>query len=143
MGMGSTANLMGNHAANKSYPYQEYVRMKAHQDGQAATNTKWEPTGYGDLRAILDEAYAQSAHGKGKERHASAPEGDDLPWERQPILQITRSVGLGFPTGQSVKKITEACGMVNRGKRESAVQELLGAIVYAAAAIRYIRETSK
>jgi len=92
--------------------------------------------GYEDLRAILDEAYAQSSQGKGKERHAN-----NLPWDKQPILQITRNVGLGYPTGQAAKKIYESCGMVKREKREAAVQELLGAIVYAAAAIRYIRES--
>lgn len=94
-------------------------------------------TGYEDLRAILDEAYAQSAEGKGRERHANS-----RPWDQQPILQITRAVGLGFPTGQAIKKIEEAVGMVNRGQSDAAARELLGAIVYAAAAIRYVRETA-
>ena len=95
-------------------------------------------TGYEDLRGILDESYAQSAEGKGRERHAN-----DLPWDKQPILQITRAVGLGFPTGQAIKKIEEAVGMVNRGQSDAAARELLGAIVYAAAAIRYVRETAE
>lgn len=94
--------------------------------------------GYEDLRAILDEAYAQSAHGKGKERHAN-----NLPWDKQPILQITRAAGVGFPVGQALKKLTEAIGMLDKGKHGAAEREILGAIVYAAAAIRYIREHSE
>lgn len=94
-------------------------------------------TGYEDLRGILDEAYAQSAEGKGRERHANGRS-----WDQQPILQITRAVGLGFPAGQAIKKIEEAVGMVNRGQSDAAAREILGAIVYAAAAIRYVRETS-
>jgi len=91
--------------------------------------------GYAPLRAILDAAYEQSAAGKGVERH-----GNGLPWLEQPICQIGRSVGLGFTTGQALKKITEAVGMVNRGDKAAAERELLGAIVYVAGAIQWLRE---
>jgi len=113
-------------------PYEQMDRLTgSNSPSPPATN------GYGDLRAILDEAYAQSAYGKGKERHAN-----DLPWEQQPILTIARAAGVGFPVGQALKKLQEAVGMLNRGKPDAAVQEMLGAIVYAAAAIRYVRETA-
>jgi hypothetical protein len=90
---------------------------------------------YGALRDILDEAYNQSAKGKGLERH-----GNGKAWTEQPILAITRDTGVGFPTGQAIKKITEAVGMLGRGESDAAARELLGAIVYTAAAVKFIRE---
>lgn len=90
---------------------------------------------YAPLRAILDAAYEQSAAGKGVERH-----GNGLPWLEQPILTVTRHHGLGFATGQAEKKIREAVGMVNRGDKAAAERELLGAIVYVAGAIQWIKE---
>ena len=90
---------------------------------------------YGALRGILDEAYNQSAKGKGLERH-----GNGKAWTDQPILAITRDTGIGFPTGQAIKKITEAVGMLGRGEGDAAARELLGAIVYTAAAVKFIRE---
>ena len=92
---------------------------------------------YGALRGILDEAYNQSAKGKGLERH-----GNGRAWTEQPILAITRDTGIGFPTGQAIKKVTEAVGMLGRGEGDAAARELLGAIVYTAAAIHFIREGS-
>lgn len=84
---------------------------------------------YADLREALDAAYDQSANGKGKERHAN-----DRAFTDQPILRITELVGHGFPLGQAIKKAQEAGGMVKRGEVEAARAELLGAIVYLAAA---------
>lgn len=92
--------------------------------------------GYEDLLSILGEAYNQSVHGKGKERHA----GTGKPFDRQPIMEIGRMTGLGYPTGQAQKKIQEAVTMFNRGNRDAALRELLGTIVYTAAAIKLIRE---
>lgn len=86
--------------------------------------------GYRRLKQVLDRAYEQSAYGKGRERHAN-----DKPFEKQPIMQITESVGIGFPLGQASKKITESAGMIERGQSGAAVHELLGAIVYLCAAI--------
>ena len=85
--------------------------------------------GYATLREALDAAYDQSANGKGKERHAN-----DRAFTDQPILRITELVGHGFPLGQAIKKAQEASGMVKRGEVEAARAELLGAIVYLAAA---------
>lgn len=90
---------------------------------------------YGALHEILMEAYYQSAEGKGRVRHSN-----NLPWTDQPILTITRTVGEGFPLGQAIKKLTEGSGMKSRGELEAARAEFLGAIVYTAAAIRYIDE---
>lgn len=86
---------------------------------------------YDILRKILDEAYDQAATGKGKERHANGK-----PWDEQPIAEIGRMVGTGFNTGQAIKKLQES----SRMEGETAVRELLGAIVYAASAIMLIRE---
>lgn len=86
--------------------------------------------GYRSLKTVLDAAYDQSARGKGRERHAN-----DLPFDKQPIMQITESVGVGFPLGQATKKITESAGMIARKEDQAARRELLGAIVYLCAAI--------
>jgi hypothetical protein len=91
--------------------------------------------GYEILRDVLDQAFEQAASGKGRERHAN-----DLPFERQPILETTRIVGLGFPLGQAIKKTGEAAGMLEREQHERAIAELLGAINYLAAGIIAIRE---
>lgn len=91
--------------------------------------------GYEPLARVLGLAYDQSAKGKGKERHANAK-----PFDRQPILEIARMVGLGYHTGQIQKKVQEATGMAARGQIDAAKAELLGAIVYAAAAFLYLEE---
>lgn len=100
--------------------------------GRIAINV--EP-GYEQLATVLQQALDQSQSGKGKERHAN-----DRQFDRQPIMEIGRMVGLGYPTGQASKKIQEAVGMTNRGEADRAVNELLGAIIYSAAAILLIRE---
>jgi hypothetical protein len=92
---------------------------------------------YQKLKTVLDAAYRQSAEGKGKERHAN-----ERDFDRQPILEIGRMVGPGYHTGQAMKKCQEAIGMVSRGEHDKAVQELLGTIVYAAAAVVLITELS-
>lgn len=89
---------------------------------------------YQALRDVLDEAYEQAASGKGKDRHANGNA-----WLNQPIFEIGRMVGVGFNTGQAIKKLQESIRM----KPNAAVRELLGAIVYAASAIQLIRETAQ
>jgi hypothetical protein len=91
--------------------------------------------GYGPLRDALQEAYDQSARGKGVDRHANGRDFD-----RQPIMEIGRMVGPGFQLGQAIKKLQEAAGMISRGEGGAAVRELLGAIVYSAAAVNLVRE---
>lgn len=91
--------------------------------------------GYALLRGILDEAYDQSARGKGHDRHANGRYFD-----QQPIMEIGRMVGPGFATGQVMKKAQEATSMAARGEVDAAVRELLGVIVYAASAVALVRE---
>lgn len=93
--------------------------------------------GYSDLAEILALAYHQAAVGKGAERHAN-----NLPFKDQPMQTTTKLVGLGFPSGQVIKKISEAKELftTSRGKdkatRVSALnaarRDLYGSIVYAA-----------
>lgn len=91
--------------------------------------------GYEPLAAVLQQALDQAQAGKGRERHANG-----RPFDRQPIMEIGRMVGIGYPAGQAKKKTQEAVGMLNRDEPDRAVAELLGAINYLAAAIMLIRE---
>jgi len=84
---------------------------------------------YHSLRKVLDMAFMQASSGKGYERHAK-----NEPFEKQIMMQITNSVGVGFPLGQALKKIDESM----RLERDAAVRELLGAIVYTAGGILYL-----
>lgn len=95
-------------------------------------------TMYAPLRRVLNEAFSQSSVGKGYERHANGKS-----FMSQPIMEITRMHGIGFSTGQSAKKAQEACGMVSRGEYEAAKRELLGAIVYIAAACLWVEEVAE
>ncbi len=84
--------------------------------------------GYDGLFTVLAKALHQAQSGKGKERHAK-----DNAFEDQPILQITKRRGIGFPLGQVEKKVDEAEGMIVRGDLAAAEREILGAINYLAA----------
>lgn len=88
-----------------------------------------------ELRRILNLAFEQSATGKGQERH-----GNNKPFEEQPILTIPAmpGIGLGGLLYQIVKKTNEAGGMVAREDNPAAKRELLGVIVYAAAAYLFV-----
>lgn len=91
--------------------------------------------GYEPLAAVLQQALDQSQSGKGNTRHANGK-----PFLKQPILEIGRMVGLGYPAGQAQKKLQEAVSMAGRGESQAAKAEFLGAIVYAAAAVLLIDE---
>ncbi|QXN72703.1 hypothetical protein RCZAHN_94 [Rhodobacter phage RcZahn] len=91
------------------------------------------PAGYEDLASILLEALAQASVGKGKERHAQ-----NKPFDRQPICELPRMVGPAGTAYQVMKKTQEAL----RLPPDRAVAELLGAINYAAATIKIIRENA-
>ena len=86
--------------------------------------------GYDSLFTILCRALHQAQEGKGRERHAG-----NRTFKDQPIMGIADLVGMGFQTGQAIKKTVEAHGMVNRGDLAAAERELLGAINYLAAAV--------
>lgn len=85
--------------------------------------------GYEHLAAVLKDAYAQAAFGKGKERHAN-----DLPFDHQPMQTISRLLGNTGMTYQVCKKVVEAMNMKDRAARR---RELLGAIVYLAGVVVY------
>lgn len=85
--------------------------------------------GFEPLSRVLELAYDQSARGKGQQRHVNG-----LPFNEQPIMTIGRMSGLGGHVYQIMKKAQEANGMSQRGDADAARRELLGVIVYAAAA---------
>lgn len=94
-----------------------------------------EVKGYEDLTRILDEALQQATSGKGKERHAG-----NKPFDKQPIMEIARMTGLAYQTGQAMKKIQESHTLLEIKGKEAAINELRGAIIYLAAAIKKIEE---
>lgn len=92
-----------------------------------------EDQAYGVLAGVLLEAYGQASSGKGKERHAN----DGLPFIEQKIFELNRQIGsVDGIIYQVAKKAIEA----KRLDPEHACKELMGSIVYAAAAIIFIRE---
>lgn len=87
---------------------------------------------YSRLERVYALAVEQASKGKGAERHVVQA---DERFENQLITEIGRRLGnTGFELGQAVKKTYEASGMINRGEREAAKRELLGAMNYLAAA---------
>ena len=94
--------------------------------------------GYESLRAEFAAAAEQASGGKGKERHAN-----DMPFEDQPILAITRLLE-GHPCGalafQVIKKTIEAGRLVKLRGTDAAVAEIYGAVNYAAAMAMRLKE---
>jgi len=108
----------------------EVLGLRGEMDGEEVVKSIEEavsPAGYDDLWQVLHEAMMQSATGKGLERHGEV----GVPFVNQPICTITRDVGLGFPLGQALKKVRES----KRLSWPASLRELLGAIVYTAAAV--------
>lgn len=85
--------------------------------------------GYESLAGVLQRALDQAQDGKGAERHANS-----LPFDKQPMQTIAGQVGVGFLTGQAIKKTQE--GQTLPAGRD--VAELLGAINYLAGAVIFI-----
>lgn len=85
--------------------------------------------GYESLAGIFQRALDQAQAGKGAERHANS-----LPFDQQPMQTIAAQVGVGFLTGQSIKKTQE--GQTLPAGRD--VAELLGAINYLAGAVIFL-----
>lgn len=83
---------------------------------------------YSKLAAVLERAYAQASGGKGKDRHVKA---EGQAFEDQPICSLQRIYGNGYAFGQVGKKMEESMRM----SKDAAVAELLGGIVYLAAAV--------
>ena len=93
---------------------------------------------YAPLWDQLNAAAAQATFGKGVERH-----GNGKPWLDQPMFIVTRAAGIGFPVGQALKKTIEAMGMISRSDHAAARRELLGAIVYLAAACHVLGDVRR
>ena len=89
---------------------------------------------YTDLERILLDALRQASEGKGKERHAT-----DEPWPVQLMVAELRILGRHHGAiYRAWKKLRESV----RKPPEAAKREILGAIVYADAAIRFLEESS-
>lgn len=88
------------------------------------------------LRDVFVQAEVH-ARSKGNERHALSP---NQPFDKQPICEIARQLGLGAPLGQAVKKILESQQLARFPGRAKA--ELLGAINYLAAAVIVLDENA-
>lgn len=87
--------------------------------------------GYESLISVLNMALNQCAAGKGKERHAQGQ-----PFDKQPMQVISQL--LNSPEGmryQVVKKTQES----SRMEKDPAIQELLGAIIYAAGTVIFLQ----
>ncbi|HET9893145.1 MAG TPA: hypothetical protein VFQ42_21895 [Mycobacterium sp.] len=83
--------------------------------------------GYETLASVLDDALAQSQAGKGAERHSTGQAFVD-----QPIVRLNE--GLGSIDGQLFQVLKKAQES-ERMNPAAARRELLGAIVYLAAAV--------
>lgn len=86
--------------------------------------------GYEAVIDAFEMAVADAARGKGRARHAAGA----VRFEAQPMMQITRMVGVGFPLGQAQKKAQEAALFSGLDDRQAARIEILGAMVYLAGA---------
>jgi hypothetical protein len=95
-------------------------------DGQCWVESEAHP-----LKAIFEAAINQATHGKGQ-RHGGAT----VPFLDQPIFHYAKMHGRGFLTGQAAKKLEEAASTRSGTAFET---EVLGALVYAAAAIIFER----
>lgn len=102
------------------------IKLKPIQSGVSL-----QAAGYDALALVLQRAFDQAAHGKGKERHAQGE-----PFTEQIILQGARRFGVGSLLFQAFKKSEES----QRLPRDRAVAELLGAINYLAAAVIALEE---
>ncbi|SAL03057.1 hypothetical protein AWB77_06695 [Caballeronia fortuita] len=83
--------------------------------------------GYQSLARVLARAFAQAAHGKGKERHAQ----DGEPFDSQVMQEGAKRFGVGALLFQAFKKSEES----QRLQHDAAIRELLGSIVYLAGAV--------
>jgi hypothetical protein len=89
---------------------------------------------YREFVSVLADAYKQTASGKGRERHGRA-----LAWREQPMMTELRQ--MQSPIGQlfqARKKLLESIKLAEADPKR-AYAEVLGAIVYAAAAGQFYR----
>jgi hypothetical protein len=91
--------------------------------------------GYEPLAEVLYQALDQAQHGKGAIRHSNG-----LPFLQQPIMTGGRECGAGGLIFQARKKALEALNCEDDGR---AIQDMLGAINYLAAAVILRREQAE
>lgn len=93
--------------------------------------------GYGPLADVLDKALNQAQFGKGNDRHNQNEER----FEDQQIVQLGEWMGRStvFGIGQACKKAIESTHLSD----EKAIEELLGAINYLAAAVIVIQRRKR
>lgn len=84
------------------------------------------------LDHIYGLALSQLEKGKGKERH-----GEDRSFLQQKWVHITDAVGLGFLTGQAIKKLEEAVDCKDKMSYAEWEKEMVGALNYIAMAVYY------
>jgi len=106
---------------------QDFQKMKKESDQEYVN--------YSGLNQIFKDAYNQAANGKGKSRHAENNEK----YEQQVACEVGRRLSSNKAAGplfQAVKKIYES----GRLDKDAAIEELLGAINYIAAAIIVLKD---
>jgi len=86
------------------------------------------------LHEIYVDAVAQAETGKGFERHSKGKGFYDQRWK-----SITDEAGMGFLTGQAMKKLAEATGRMDDISQQEWEKEMLGAMNYMAMAMLYRR----
>jgi hypothetical protein len=92
--------------------------------------------GYEGLLRVLVMGLDQAQYGKGRERHANGE-----PFERQPICEGGRSFGIGCLLYQAWKKAKETVRLLTLDNGiDRAIREILGVIIYAAAAVLVLLE---
>ena len=125
--------FMARDKENKQRLLRQYEELAAAECAGLGKKAPWfVAVGYEPLATVLQAALDQSQSGKGHERHQRG----DTPFLRQPICEIGRMVGIGYNVGQAMKKGQEAM----RLPRDRAQAELLGGIVYLAAAYLLLGE---
>lgn len=84
------------------------------------------------LFIIFNEALQQATTGKGEAHFGKGHDFIEQPW-----LHYAKTHGIGFLTGQAVKKIEEAAMNIDTMTHEEWEKEMLNAIVYAGMAIMF------
>ena len=106
----------------------QFVYQQRQDEREGAMKNRGMDEAYNRLADVLARAYDQASGGKGKDRHVKA---DGQKFEDQPICSLQRIYGNGYAFGQVGKKMEESMRM----PKDQAVAELLGGIVYLAAAV--------
>lgn len=111
--------------------FAQYVEAETATSSENVTNT------HASLERVFALAVEQSQSGKGADRHGNGQSFDD-----QPIFTLNRPLGTNHGAlFQVLKKTTESAKLASTGRVDMAKNELLGAMVYAAAAYLMLEET--